>query len=69
VLLLHAAFIQKSGLYGIIRSAIKFFLVFHRYPSILGVNFSSVGIAGEFASRHIFIDYTLFLVETMNGLL
>ena len=67
--LFHAAFIQKSGLCGIMDSAIIFSLAFHYYKFIPGDNFSSAGIAGDFASRHIFIGYTLFLVETMNGLL
>jgi len=67
--LLHAAFIQKSGLYGIMGSAIIFSLAFHYYKFIPGDNFSSTGIAGNFPSRYIFIGYTLFLVETMNGLL
>jgi hypothetical protein len=50
-------------------SAIIFSLAFHYYKFIPGDNFSSAGIAGDFASRHIFIGYTVFLVETMNGLL
>ena len=43
-----------------------FFSILNLYT---GDNFSSAGIAGNFAFRHIFISYTLFLVETMNGLL
>ena len=50
-------------------STIIYNIFFSIFKFIPGDNFSSAGIAGNFASRYIFIGYTLFLVETMNGLL